>query len=543
MGVIFVLILLLIPRNNIDINANLWAVLISLLLCNLSIYLTKAIECKNKGRVHWQILCVIILYAIAYYFSCFWSFIFAFCNLYYFICNKKHWSLSLCSVLMLFCAPLIFLIFKPETDYLTAFLKLTPIGEDAFRLHIKDRYFSHVLFEFFAFAFVSIGSIIFICLINYNKFNKLLSNVIICLILCATILTLFINLANKEKKENIVGNVKILANENNWEEVLQQCNYYWQNAADKQVNVGSTNFDIANYTKLALLKTGTINEYLFNYINYPFMLPLFTEDNKDMEFMSTLYIELGLYEAAYHNATNCLYSSLFNSATVLKNLCIASINTNNLNSVRVPLSYLKKSPRHSSWVDSIERVINKRLISNVRSINIDSVTKLNNNHNLNKNYIDSVLGRGSYKNRGEKLFFITKMGDFNINNSAYLDTNSRLLFDYIVALALLRKDVGLIYENIYEFKRMGYKHLPIHVEEALLMFFDYGEGELNTNNIKSFRPAGFSFREETINRCDYFLLKFRLLNEGKFSEYDMTNEFGNTYWYYYLFGDPTWAVV
>jgi hypothetical protein len=84
-------------------------------------------------------------------------------------------------------------------------------------------------------------------------------------------------------------------------------------------------------------------------------------------------------------------------------------------------------------------------------------------------------------------------------------------------------------------------YLPRHLEEALLIATGYGyEETLSFEKMKAFDFGGFHIREQTIKKCYDFLDACRRHNAGNMSFEQLSEKFGNTYWYFYLFTKITY---
>jgi len=101
-------------------------------------------------------------------------------------------------------------------------------------------------------------------------------------------------------------------------------------------------------------------------------------------------------------------------------------------------------------------------------------------------------------------------------------------FEYLMSWLLLSKEVETLVNNIRLMKKMGYTRIPIHIEEAIMIYY----------NSQGVFPelGGLSVSNETVLRFEQYFgayMKARQ-NPGTMKE-KMQKQFGNTFWYYFHF--------
>ena len=137
-------------------------------------------------------------------------------------------------------------------------------------------------------------------------------------------------------------------------------------------------------------------------------------------------------------------------------------------------------------------------------------------------YIRSVApDKASVSNTLDDEFF-TQLLEKNSNN--------KLAFEYMMAFYLLTKQVDKFAANLGLLNDLGYKKLPQHYEEALVIYM--------TKYKKPDQPvAGWMPRNETIERAKTIggLYNFYRGNE-QFIRKALGPGFNNSYFLYYLFG-------
>jgi hypothetical protein len=106
--------------------------------------------------------------------------------------------------------------------------------------------------------------------------------------------------------------------------------------------------------------------------------------------------------------------------------------------------------------------------------------------------------------------------------------DNRRAIEYYMAGLLLAKKVELAVNNVKSLKASGYDHIPRHIEEALLIYYN------STKQIPEL--GGLFINPETQIRFDkYFSSYVNARKNPKTLKENMQNQFGNTFWYYFHF--------
>jgi hypothetical protein len=151
-------------------------------------------------------------------------------------------------------------------------------------------------------------------------------------------------------------------------------------------------------------------------------------------------------------------------------------------------------------------------------------------------FIADPAGLESDPELGEKIkirprdnFFIQL--DSPENNLALMlsdNPQNNKAFEYLMAWLLLNKDVETVVNYIKNMKGMGYTRIPVHLEEAVLIYY----------NSKKVIPdlAGLSLSPETIMRFDQYVQAYMGIRQNPAAGREMMRQrFGNTFWYYFHF--------
>jgi hypothetical protein len=130
--------------------------------------------------------------------------------------------------------------------------------------------------------------------------------------------------------------------------------------------------------------------------------------------------------------------------------------------------------------------------------------------------------------------------DFFINNKSpnqdlfrmvMEDSNNKMAFEYLMAYYLLDCRLLNLVQYLPLLKHFGYRRIPRHIEEALLLIKIMSPSQINIDE--------YQIRPETIERFIRFhqILEQHLGNE-KEAQAVLTKEFRDTYWYYVRYVNP-----
>ncbi len=131
--------------------------------------------------------------------------------------------------------------------------------------------------------------------------------------------------------------------------------------------------------------------------------------------------------------------------------------------------------------------------------------------------------------RKEKIehdfFSITDNPYINIEMAFKADTFNRKLYDYRMAYQMLTENYEGIASGLESLERVGYKKIPVHIQEAALVSRMSG---LSLSGLGSLR-----IDPQTEARFNQFLQTFSSYgNNLKTAHQALKKNFGNTFWYY-----------
>jgi hypothetical protein len=117
------------------------------------------------------------------------------------------------------------------------------------------------------------------------------------------------------------------------------------------------------------------------------------------------------------------------------------------------------------------------------------------------------------------------------------NARNRLAFELLMANYLLNSDLDSLVPRLVELPRFGYNHIPRHYEEAALLF------EMRHNGQKV-DFGGLAIRDTTLARFRRFQMVIGqpygaagLGGAPSQRAGTLIAEFGDTYWFYFLFGE------
>jgi hypothetical protein len=109
-----------------------------------------------------------------------------------------------------------------------------------------------------------------------------------------------------------------------------------------------------------------------------------------------------------------------------------------------------------------------------------------------------------------------------------VNPHNKLAFEYMMIYYLKGKQVDKVAENIYRFGDFGYEKIPRHYEEAIMMHLGRTGGRVHLH--------GWKMDPKTIQSTNQFMSALKLNPVARpSSARNLAPDFGNTYFYYYIF--------
>jgi hypothetical protein len=110
--------------------------------------------------------------------------------------------------------------------------------------------------------------------------------------------------------------------------------------------------------------------------------------------------------------------------------------------------------------------------------------------------------------------------------------DNKMAFEYFMVYSMLKHDLTEVVMNLKYLERLHYKRIPVHIEEALILFRTLNEnypvdmGKYTIRSTTQKRFAGYSS----------VMMKYR--KDMQAARAELYNGFGNTYWYYIHYVSP-----
>ncbi len=129
---------------------------------------------------------------------------------------------------------------------------------------------------------------------------------------------------------------------------------------------------------------------------------------------------------------------------------------------------------------------------------------------------------------GDDFFIHLESPEANLPLLVDENPENRRAFEYLMSWLLLGKNVDILVNNVRLMKNMGYTRIPLHIEEAILIYFN-SQGKFPD-------LGGLTISNETRLRFNqYFTTYVQSRQNPATLREKMEKQFGNTFWYYFHF--------
>lgn len=263
------------------------------------------------------------------------------------------------------------------------------------------------------------------------------------------------------------------------------------------------------FTNLALYKSGRMGDELFHYRQSGTggLWLGWNSDGLTQFFGSEIYYHLAYISEAYRWTFEGMVAKGPNPRS-LKRLAVTSIINGDLGIAEKYLNVLNQSLFYKKWARYyLSYINNPGLISADKEITEKRHFRIHND-------------------------FISSMKDYDIRLQQLLENHSdnRMAFEYLMSSMLLEKNLRGFASNIYRLKELGYKSIPVHYEEAILVYMRYSK----VNII----PEGYAISKATqINFSEYVNMVSSFGDKRKLAANNMYRKYGKTFWYYLEFSN------
>ncbi|HEX2975284.1 MAG TPA: DUF6057 family protein [Bacteroidales bacterium] len=128
----------------------------------------------------------------------------------------------------------------------------------------------------------------------------------------------------------------------------------------------------------------------------------------------------------------------------------------------------------------------------------------------------------------QKNFFVyLESPEANLPKLFEANKRNSVAFEYMMAYMMLTKNVEALANNVHFMNSLGYKSIPRHIEEAILIWY----------NAKKEYPdlGGLSVSAATQNRFNAYFNAYLKARNNPSTMKEALRPFANTFWYYYHF--------
>lgn len=281
----------------------------------------------------------------------------------------------------------------------------------------------------------------------------------------------------------------------------------WDGALKLSSSYPGTNRLMMYFTNLALYKTGHMGDQLFHYpqVGTSGLWLDWKRDEVAPFFGGEIYYQLAYNSEAYRWAFEAMVAKGPNPR-LLKRLTITSLVNGDIALAEKYLKVLDQSLFYRRWAQHYLCYVN-----HPERIREDKEIAEKCHFEIHKDFINS--------------------GDnFDIRLPQLLENHpdNRMAYEYLMASMLLKKNLNGFAANIYRLKELGYRSIPVHYEEALLVYMSYTK--------KNIIPEGYDISKTTLKRfSDYSNIVFSFGDNPDKAVRAIYSKFGNTYWYYLEF--------
>jgi hypothetical protein len=331
--------------------------------------------------------------------------------------------------------------------------------------------------------------------------------------------TVFVRfVTNKDAKlQRLYNRIEADIEHRKWESALTHCQNYLK-LTEHSENKGKYYSWVVDNTKFALCQTGTLLEDFFSYSKYEGFGILFSQnlDLSDMShpgvynFFSAMGLQSEAFRAAFNRVTldggnPFVFQNLIKSCLIAGDYRPCVLFINKLDESRP----FRKQARHF-----------RELLEDTAKLNTDSFYVYNR----------QLLPKTDFKISQSNI-------DFNVLGLWQSNSNNQRVGEYVVMMGLSAKQHAFLIQEIDSLlTKFDYRHIPRHIEEALLVMELPDPGAINAReNLLKKEFSGLKIRKETLARYDEFFVWLEKYGRGTVSFSKLQDAFGDTYWFHFLF--------
>lgn len=299
-------------------------------------------------------------------------------------------------------------------------------------------------------------------------------------------------------------------------EALFKIDYYvqhseWRKALKYAARYPGTNRLITYFSNLSLYKTGQMGDSLF-YFNHTGKDDLWLEwpgGKLSLFFGSEIFYHLGYFNEAYRRAYDGKVLTGQNPRS-LKILAKISLVNGNEVLAEKHLEILNQTLFYRKWSRNYQRLI----------LNPDLMQK-----------DQEIMGKRRFLLDSDFLVD-TNDRDKTLLYLFHQHPDNRMAYEYFMASLLLDKNITAFISYIPSLKSYNFKEIPIHYEEAMLVYMSQIQ--------KNIVPEGYKIRDTTIRSFkeyfnDYSNARSSYSGDLNLMAQKLYKNYGKTYWYYLHF--------
>jgi len=310
----------------------------------------------------------------------------------------------------------------------------------------------------------------------------------------------------------VAGSVLFLCHDNELKTGLEADYYTCHKMWHKVLKVAERypdNYFIIHAVNRALYHTGQLPYKMFSYPQHPDALFLTLPELSRMYWKQfDIYISLGAMNIAEHTLVESMIAH-GKRPLILKRLALVNMVKANMNSAEVYLRALSKTLFHARWANDYLRKLQAD-----PNLAEDSEIQTLRRMNIERNYLFIT-----YVNEGVLVALLEK------------NRQNKMAFEYLMAWYLLTKQLDKFANNLDRLDDFNYPQIPPVYEEAILIYETIVGGKAPLKGRKVSRQtymkaAGFSKLYASIRG-----------NSPAVAATLTEKDYGDTYFFYYTFGD------
>lgn len=309
-------------------------------------------------------------------------------------------------------------------------------------------------------------------------------------------LTFFLLRFGYDSRNNKLQEIDFHVQKANWEKVLKLSGKY-----------PGKNQLVLYYTNLALYKTGRMGDQLFFYpqSGTKGLWLEWKRNEVNPYYGGEIFYHLGFGNEAFRWAFEAMEAKGVNPRSLQRLIVTAIVNGNN----DVALKYTRIL-RQSLFYRKLARHY-ERLIADPVLLKEDREIAQLQPLIPQKDFI-------SYMNQDDIGFFPL------LENHP----GNKMAFEYMMASFLLTKNMNGFAANIYRLKELGYDRIPVHFEEAIIIFTGVTK--------KNIVPEGYAISQATQQRFHAYAEILNMYGDNmNMAVKALNRDFGNTFWFYMQF--------